>query len=563
MSSSWLSRLRLYFRVYITCNFSTIINSSTLQNYLRTIYNRGEITSDVYSEVQPQSTQPARAHGFPKTHKDFDTLPPFRPIIDTTGTAYQPIAKYLTRVLNPLTMNAYTLKDSFEAVSRIQNIPVNLFRDGYRFVSFDVKSLFTNVPLKKTINIILDRIYNKKEINTTLKKRTLKKLLLDCCTKTPFSINGELFKQTDGVAMGSPLGPTLANIIMTTFEDEIVRQLIDSNVIKFYARYVDDTLVLAKPSDIPIILQAFNSFHPQIQFTFEDFPDNNVHFLDLKINSRDITIFRKSTHTGQYTHLSSFVPWSRKTAWIRALINRAYKICNNDQLLKLELKTIRDFMSWNGFSRNLTKKLINAFTPNPEGSNNIPHGDLTERATPDNLPKIWIRLPFIGRYGNILTKKFVNKTRRLLKSPCKFILNWRTTNSNCFLSCKDKTPDEYKNSVVYEFSCPGCRSTYIGKTDRCLYTRLKEHSTRENSEINAHINHCEHFQHIKSLMELSPDSTNPINTNLTELIFRNCKIIDRSDHWSLLLFKESLAIRRRKPDLNHGAKASKELIIFH
>jgi hypothetical protein len=34
-------------------------------------------------------------------------------------------------------------------------------------------------------------------------------------------------------------------------------------------------------------------------------------------------------------------------------------------------------------------------------------------------------------------------------------------------------------------------------------------------------------------MELSPDATNPINTNLTELIFRNCKIIDRSDHWSL------------------------------
>ena len=101
------------------------------------------------------------------------------------------------------------------------------------------------------------------------------------------------------------------------------------------------------------------------------------------------------------------------------------------------------------------------------------------------------------------------------------------------------------------------------KTDRCLYIRLKEHSTRENSGINAHINCCEHFQHIKSLMEFSPDSTNTINTNLTELIFRNCKIIDRSDHWSLLLLKESLAIRRRKPDLNHGAKASKELLIFH
>ena len=175
----------------------TLTQLTTLQNYLRTIYNRGEITGDTFSEVQPQSTKPARAHGLPKTHKNFDTFPPFRPIIDTTGTAYQPIAKYLTRLLNPLTMNSHTLKDSFEAVSRIQNIPEQLFRDGYRFVSFDVKSLFTNVPLKKTINIIVDRIYNKQQINTTLKKRTLKKLLLDSCTKTPFSINGVGTLQTD------------------------------------------------------------------------------------------------------------------------------------------------------------------------------------------------------------------------------------------------------------------------------------------------------------------------------------------------------------------------------
>ncbi len=157
----------------------------------------------------------------------------------------------------------------------------------------------------------------------------MKKLLLDSCTKTPFSINGELYKQIDGVAMGSPLGPTLANIIMTTFEEEIIRKLIDSNLIKFYARYVDDTLVLAKPSDVPKSLKPFHSFHPQIQFTFEEFPDNIVHFLDLQINSSDITIYRKPTHTGQYTHFSSFTPWSHKTAWIRALVNRAYQICSN------------------------------------------------------------------------------------------------------------------------------------------------------------------------------------------------------------------------------------------
>ena len=63
--------------------------------------------------------------------------------------------------------------------------------------------------------------------------------------KTPFFLNDQLYRQIDGVSMGSPLGPTLADILMTAFEDEIVRPL-SSNVIKFYSRYVDDTLVLIK-----------------------------------------------------------------------------------------------------------------------------------------------------------------------------------------------------------------------------------------------------------------------------------------------------------------------------
>ena len=162
--------------------------------------------------------------------KIFDSLPPFRPIIDTTGTAYQPVAKFLTNLLNPLTTNEFSIKDTFEAVSHINSIPHKFFDDGYRFVSFDVKSLFTNVPLKKTVDIILKRIYESKLIPTTLSKRTLKKLILDSCTKTIFSLNGEYYKQTDGVSMGSPLGPTLTNIIMTEFENVIIKPLINSGI---------------------------------------------------------------------------------------------------------------------------------------------------------------------------------------------------------------------------------------------------------------------------------------------------------------------------------------------
>ena len=186
------------------------------------------------------------------------------PTIDTGGTAYQPVAKFLTQLLNPKTTNEFTLRDSFDATTQINNIPHNLFDGGYRFVSFDIKSRFTNIPLKKTVNTILSRIYKTNLIPITLRKRTLKKLILYSCTKTIFSLNGQLYRQTDGVSMGSPRDPTLANIIMTEFEELIIKPLLNLGMIKFYKRYVDDTLILTKPSDLTNILSKFNSFHSNI-----------------------------------------------------------------------------------------------------------------------------------------------------------------------------------------------------------------------------------------------------------------------------------------------------------
>ena len=127
--------------------------------------------------------------------------------------------------MNPLTQNQYALKDSFEAAEKIRAIPDNLYDEGYQLVSFDVKSLFTNVPLNKTIDVILDRVYTKKLITTKLKKRTLKKLITDTCQKTAFLCNNVIYEQKDGVSMGASLGPVLANIIMTELEHGVVDNL--------------------------------------------------------------------------------------------------------------------------------------------------------------------------------------------------------------------------------------------------------------------------------------------------------------------------------------------------
>ena len=72
--------------------------------------------------------------------------------------------------------------------------------------------------------------------------------------------------------------------------------------------------------------------------------------------------------------------------------------------------------------------------------------------------KIWIHLPFLGKYGTKLTNNFIRKISPLLKSPCKFIVNWKTTDTNCFISLKDPTPKTYQSSVQWRrqpFKCGG------------------------------------------------------------------------------------------------------------
>ena len=95
----------------------------------------------------------------------------------------------------------------------------------YKMVWFDVVSLFTNVPLDEIIDIIIKRIYDKKEINTDVPKKEMRELLYLCTKNAHFTLNNKTYLQVDGVAMGSPLGPVLANIFMVGLERNIIYTL--------------------------------------------------------------------------------------------------------------------------------------------------------------------------------------------------------------------------------------------------------------------------------------------------------------------------------------------------
>ena len=167
------------------------------------------------------------------------------------------------------------------------------------FISLDVVSLFTNVPLRKTMNIILKWVYNEKLINTSLSKLSLKKSILETCQKMALSFNNKLYEERDGVSMGGLLGPVLANIIMTECENVIVDKFMKEKVIMFYTRYVDDTLLITKKKDIIYVLNQFINFDTNLRFTIETFQNSVPHFLDFVICPRVLGNYHKYIQTGK------------------------------------------------------------------------------------------------------------------------------------------------------------------------------------------------------------------------------------------------------------------------
>ena len=106
-------------------------------------------------------------------------------------------------LLQPLTKNDSNLKDTFDIVSSIRQ-----YLSCLKVISmFDFVANNANVPIKKTISISLDRIYNKKLKKTNLRKRKMKKLVLDLCTKTAFSFDN-IYEQCsiDGAISGASIG---------------------------------------------------------------------------------------------------------------------------------------------------------------------------------------------------------------------------------------------------------------------------------------------------------------------------------------------------------------------
>ena len=135
-----------------------------------------------------------------------DNCPHFRPILSAIQTPSYKIAKNLVLILEPIATNKFTIKNSFELAKEVIKQDSGLF-----MASLDVESLFTSIPLEETINDSSDPLFGNEVKINHFNRNDFEKLLRMALQNNFLNFDGKIYKQTDGVEMGSPLAPSLAN----------------------------------------------------------------------------------------------------------------------------------------------------------------------------------------------------------------------------------------------------------------------------------------------------------------------------------------------------------------
>ena len=420
----------------------------------------------------------------------------------------------------------HSVRDTFDCIERISTQTLT----GKAMASLDVSSLFTNVPLMETVDYICEMIeHNNLQIG--LPTPYLKELILRCTMNVNFLFNGSVYRQIDGVAMGSPLGPLLADIFMSKLENTVLREEISK--FSLYVRYMDDTLVFYDSNkSLTDILEVFNSAHPSINFTYEAEQDGTIAFLDVLLTRQEDgsiqrSVFRKTTWTGQYIHFQSFVPMKIKRNLIRCLYERACKICTPESLPK-ELDIIRETLRQNGYPDRFIEANLNPKDSKPDYY---------------TVPKkpIYLSLPYKGEAVCHTLRRTVSKAFNRTYNAAE--VRFTFTNRPLFQpKLKDVLPCRATSMCIYRFACP-CGASYVGRTTRSLSTRMAEHMPSwflkgERKSINS------------SILAHLIDTGHSVDRNSAfSIIYRINQRLPRLAKLKLLSTAEAVAIHMEQPNL--------------
>ena len=315
--------------------------------------------------------------------------------------------------------------------------------------------------------------------------------------------NDGLFRQIDGLAMGSPPAPMLANGWLSSYDSTIQGDAM------LYRRYMDDVLRDIHVNSIDSTLTSINNLNASyLKFTVEREKDEKIAFLDMEIhrnvNRLYSTWYTKSTDTGLVMNFLALAPMKYKRSVVCGMIHRIFRSCSNFKTLNESLNKAKLILEKNQYPKSFVDSIIKETLDKLIGTETVSEKDKSE----DFDLKIQYRGKVSDEFKKTLTK---------IKAPCivKFTLKKLKT---VLPSLKPSVETPLKSWLVYKIQCPRCNACYVGYTRRHLISRLKEHG-QPKKPVAKHMNGYNHTRGIEDALILAQSTCSGYHLLILEALF--------------------------------------------
>ena len=292
----------------------------------------------------------------PKIHKPGN---PGRPIVSVCSCPTQLLTVYLDHVTAPFvrSLGSY-VKNTTHMLNILDSFRFSDVNRQRLVFTMDIKSLYTVRPNDEGLRALQHNL-DMREILEPPTDTFLRMAEL-VLTLNIFEFNGEFYKQTGGVAMGSRLGPTYACLFVGYVEESMISSYTGTKP-DLYKRYMDDVAGAASCSeeDLRQFLEFASSFHHNLKYTWSVSTDK-LPFLDIYMKPRDncisTSIYYKDTDSHSYLNFSSSHPSSCKSSIPYSQFLRLRKICSENDDFDIEATRMETFFVARGYPNDLIRR---------------------------------------------------------------------------------------------------------------------------------------------------------------------------------------------------------------
>ena len=326
--------------------------------------------------------------------------------------------------------------------------------------SLDIESVFTNFPLNEVIDICIVHLFCDTNTIQNLDRNDMREHLNLAAYESFFIFDQVMYRQIDAVAMGSPLGPILANAFLCHFEKQWLSECPPDFLHKVFKRYVDDIFVMFLcQSHLKDFVNYMNTKHPNIKFTSAFEQNYFFSFLDVKItrsNNQLITlVFRKATFSGVFNNFKSIMPVTYKIGLVHTLLHRSFSICSSYEKFREEIVLLKEVCKKNEYPQFFIDKCIKRYLNKLFVPKRIIH-------TADKK-QVLLVLPFLVP----LSFEIRSRLQKCLKNcipycSLKVVYQSKSRISNLF-HFKDVVNTTLSSHIVYKFMCSAATQLIMAK----------------------------------------------------------------------------------------------------